>query len=68
MSVWDNTCEHGFQALKERVTSAPMLACADFKKSSILKVDASHGGLGAVLSQGRDGKVHLVAFTSSFKT
>lgn len=63
-SAWDEGCEQAFRSLKERLTSAPVLAYADFKKPFILEVDASHGGLGAVLSQEHEGKVRPVAFAS----
>jgi hypothetical protein len=63
-TAWDDACENAFQSLKERLTSAPVLAYADFKKPFIVEVDASHGGLGAILSQECDGKVRPIAFAS----
>ncbi|KAL2087111.1 hypothetical protein ACEWY4_018170 [Coilia grayii] len=63
-SAWDDECEQAFQSLKQKLTTAPVLAYADFKKPFILEVDASHGGLGAVLSQEYEGKVRPVAFAS----
>ncbi|KAK7886939.1 hypothetical protein WMY93_026560 [Mugilogobius chulae] len=36
----------------------------DFQKPFVLEVDASHGGLGAVLSQDHEGKLRPVAFAS----
>ena len=63
-STWDEECEQAFLSLKERLTSAPVLAYADFSKPFILEVDASHGGLGAILSQEHQGKVRPVAFAS----
>ncbi|KAL2095353.1 hypothetical protein ACEWY4_010072 [Coilia grayii] len=62
--AWDGSCEDAFQSLKEKLTSAPVLAYADFQKPFILEVDASHGGLGAILSQEHGGKVRPVAFAS----
>ena len=41
-----------------------MLAYADFNKPFILDVDASHDGLGAVLSQEWEGRVRPIAFAS----
>ncbi len=41
-----------------------MLTYADFSLPFILKVDASHGGLGAVLSQEQQGKVRPIAYGS----
>ena len=61
---WDEHCEHAFLALREGLTTAPVLAYADFQKPFILETDASHGGLGAVLSQEHDGKRRPIAFAS----
>ena len=63
-SVWDEACERAFLSLKERLISAPVLAYADFRKPFVLEVDASHGGLGAILAQDHEGKVRPVAFAS----
>lgn len=63
-TAWSKDCEKAFQMLKAKLTSAPVLAYADFNKPLILEVDASHGGLGAVLSQEQNGKVRPVAFAS----
>lgn len=41
-----------------------MLAYADFTKPFILEVDASHSGLGVVLSQESEGKKRPVAYAS----
>lgn len=49
--AWTEQCLTAFEALKGKLTSAPVLAYADFSKTFFLEVDASHGGLGAVLSQ-----------------
>lgn len=42
----------------------PLLAYADFQKPFVLEIDASHGGLGAVLSQEQGGKFKPVAFAN----
>lgn len=52
------------QALKQRLVSAPTLAFADFNLPFILEVDASHIGLGAVLSQEQQGKIRPIAYAS----
>lgn len=49
--AWDEACETAFQVLEEKLTSAPAFAYADFSKPFLLEIDASHRGLGAVLSQ-----------------
>uniref|UniRef100_A0A3P9LYG9 Gypsy retrotransposon integrase-like protein 1 n=1 Tax=Oryzias latipes TaxID=8090 RepID=A0A3P9LYG9_ORYLA len=61
---WDAECEESFQELKTALITAPVLAYADFQKPFVLEVDASHGGLGAVLSQEHEGKRRPVAFAS----
>ncbi len=61
---WDSKCEEAFQLLKKKLTSAPVLAYADFTKSFVLDIDASHTGLGAVLSQEEGGKLQPVAYAS----
>uniref|UniRef100_A0A3P9K638 ribonuclease H n=1 Tax=Oryzias latipes TaxID=8090 RepID=A0A3P9K638_ORYLA len=61
---WDTECEQSFQELKTALTTTPVLAYADFQKPFVLEVDASHAGLGAVLSQEHGGKLRPVAFAS----
>ncbi|MCJ8749885.1 hypothetical protein PDJAM_G00192760 [Pangasius djambal] len=62
--AWSTECQSGFEELKGRLTTAPVLAYADFSLPFILEVDASHGGLGAVLSQEQQGKVRPIAYGS----
>lgn len=62
--AWSESCENSFQDLKARLVSAPILAFANFSLPFILEVDASHCGLGAVLSQEQEGKVRPVAYAS----
>ena len=61
---WTSQCEDSFEALKSRLVSAPVLAYADFSRPFILEVDASHSGLGAVLSQETDRGIQPVAYAS----
>lgn len=61
---WTAECQQSFVALKTRLTTAPVLAYADFSIPFILEVDASYGGLGAVLSQEQGGKVRPIAYAS----
>lgn len=63
-SLWSEQCQLSFEALKRKLTAAPVLAYADFSLPFILEVDASHSGLGAVLSQEQEGGVRPVAFAS----
>lgn len=62
--AWSEECQASFEALKRHLTTAPILAYADFSLPFILEVDASFGGLGAVLSQEQGGKVRPVAYAS----
>ena len=64
LEKWTEEHRQSFEALKSKLTTAPVLAYADFSLPFILEVDASHGGLGAVLSQEHGGKVQPIAFAS----
>lgn len=64
IEVWSAQCEEAFGTLKQRLSTAPVLAYADFAKPFIVEVDASYAGLSAVLSQEVDGKVRPVAYAS----
>ncbi len=63
-SAWSERCQVSFEGLKRKLTTTPVLAYADFSRPFILEVDASHQGLGAVLSQENEGKVRPVAYAS----
>lgn len=63
-SKWTSECQQAFNQLKEKLTSAPLLAYADFSEPFILEIDASINGLGAVLSQKQDGKLRVIAYAS----
>ena len=54
-----------FDHLKAACLQAPILAFLDFDKPFLLEMDASRGGLGAVLSQKQaDGRYHPIAYAS----
>ena len=63
---WSPQAESAFQRLKDRFTSAPVLALPDPRLQCVVEVDASDLGVGAVLSQRSpsDGKLHPCAFLS----
>ena len=62
---WTDRCEAAFQTLKQKLTTAPILAYPDFSLGYFLETDASIHGLGAVLSQKQpDGRIHPVAYAS----
>lgn len=64
IQIWSSECQASFDALKTKLTTAPVLAYADFAQPFILEVDASYGGLGAVLSQEQGGQVRPIAYAS----
>lgn len=61
---WTDTQQQAFESLKEKLSSTPVLACPDFTKLFTLQVDASDFGMGAALTQIRDGKEVAIAFAS----
>ena len=49
--VWDTQCEHSFQTLKERLTTALVLVLLNPREPFEVYCDASKMGLGGVLMQ-----------------
>lgn len=62
--VWGEEQERAFQALKDKLTTPPVLAYPDFTLPFILHVDASRSGLGGVLYQEQDGVKRVIAYAS----
>ncbi|CAL9017935.1 unnamed protein product [Prunus brigantina] len=58
--VWNHEADAAFAALKDALSSTPVLQLLDFSKQFTIECDASQGGLGAVLSQND----HPIAFLS----
>ena len=64
---WTKSCPAAFRILKERLTSAPILAFPDFSSDAsafTLDTDASNCGMGAVLSQNQNGELRVIAYAS----
>ncbi|KAL8603295.1 hypothetical protein ACOMHN_017408 [Nucella lapillus] len=61
---WTLECQQAFEGLWQALTTAPVLAYADYSQAFILETDASLKGLGAVLSQDQDGKRRVIAYAS----
>ena len=61
---WNQECQEAFDILREKLTTAPVLGYADYTKPFIVETDASHDGLGAVLSQEQDGRRRVIAYAS----
>ena len=60
--VWTDTCEKALNALKEALTTAPILAFPDFKEPFHLYTDASNEGIGTTLGQIQNGKEVDIAY------
>ena len=63
--VWDEACQAAFSGLKEALVKAPVLPYPDPKLPYLLDTDASAEGVGAVLSQVKDGAERVVAYYSA---
>ena len=61
---WNRECQTAFDALREALTSPPVLAYPDYQKPFIIETDASDKGLGAVLSQRQDDQLRVIAYAS----
>ncbi|XP_068158177.1 uncharacterized protein [Drosophila tropicalis] len=61
---WNVEQQQAFDALKTRLTTAPVLACPDFAVKFCLQTDASDVGLGAMLTQSIDGTERVIAYAS----
>ena len=63
--TWTKECEEAFTAIKERLTTAPILIIFDPERETSVDTDASDYAIGARLAQkGDDGKLRPVAYFS----
>ena len=62
---WMTKHQEAFDALKEALSTAPVLGYPNFSREFILEIDASLNGQGAILSQqGKDGQTCVIAYAS----
>ena len=62
---WTEECREALDHLVKVITTAPILAYADFSKDFILHTDASTKGLGAILYQkGDDDNMKVIEYAS----
>jgi transposase InsO family protein len=66
--IWNEDCQHSFEALKEALTTAPVLGYPRQEGQMILDTDASGQAVGAVLSQIQDGREVVLAYMSKSLT
>ena len=62
--VWGQEQETAFKELKERLTTAPILAYPDYTIPFEVITDACGSGLGAILCQNQNGKQRIISFAS----
>lgn len=62
--IWSDTCQQVFETMKEKLTTAPILAFPDFNQQFILTTDASDIGISAILSQGPEGMERVIEYAS----
>ena len=65
---WNNKHQEAFDKVKQLITNAPLLKIPALSKPFIIATDASAVALGAVLSQGYNGKEHPISFASRVLT
>ena len=61
---WNTDCQKSFEALKQKLTSSPVLLIADPSKQFVLRTDASTVGIGAALMQDQGEGLQPVAYAS----
>ena len=61
---WTSNCTIAFQALKKKLTCAPIMSTPNFNEPFILELDACEYGLGAILAQEYDKRKFVIAYAS----
>ena len=62
--TWTEETEKAFITLKEAPCTGPVLVTPDFSRPLVVQTDASETGVGAVLSQLREGEEHPITYIS----
>ena len=66
---WTDACQEAFDAIRQQLSSPPLLSFPDFSRPFIVDTDASDVGIGSVLSQiQEDGAEHVIAYASRVLT
>ena len=66
--MWSNDCQRSFDALKQALCEAPVLAYPRFDLPFILDTDTSTTGVAAVLSQLQDGEERPITYAAKALT
>lgn len=61
---WDPLAQEAFSQMKEKFASGPILRQPNLNQPFVVEVDASETGVGVVLSQQFEGKLHPCVFFS----
>jgi len=62
--IWTKECEQSFKALKQRLTTPPILAAPKDEGRFVWDTDASDQALGTVLQQEQDGELKVISYAS----
>jgi transposase InsO family protein len=62
--LWTTTHEQAFAQLKQAFMDPPILGYPDFERPFVVETDASHYGLGAILSQEQEEGSRVLAYAS----
>ena len=62
--LWQPVHQQAFEAAKRLLISVPVLKAPDFSKPFVIQVDACDRGVGGVLMQEHESRLHPVAFVS----
>lgn len=62
--VWSDECTRAWAEIKERLVTAPVLACPDFSREFVVQCDGSNFGIGAVLTQDFEDGEKVIAYIS----